>query len=207
MMRGGSLILMLCLLGAANVQAQMYKWVGADGKITYSDVPPPPSAKKLETKAVDAPGSPLSGLPFELAEAARNNPVTLYTGDACPPCNDGRTMLNARGIPFTEKTVTSNEDLARLRQVGGDNNLPLLVVGRNKQKGFSDTNWNSALSAAGYPITSKLPKSYRNPAPAAAVPIVKADKAEVAKTAQEQSTTRQDDVPPAGGNAPPGFRF
>lgn len=41
-------------------------------------------------------------LPYEVAEAARKNPVTLYTSSNCSPCDTGRTMLTSRGVPFRE---------------------------------------------------------------------------------------------------------
>ena len=41
------------LLATATVAAQVYKWVDKDGKIQYSDTPPPASATKTEAKKVD----------------------------------------------------------------------------------------------------------------------------------------------------------
>lgn len=159
---------MACLL-STSAHAQLYKWVGADGKITYSDVPPPAGAKQLGTKASigDSGGVPL---PPELAAAVAQNPVTLYTAASCAPCNEGRNLLKQQGIPFSEKTVKSNEDLDKLKQVSGDAQLPLLVISRSKFRGFDGAEWRVALSSAGYPETSKLPKEYRYPAPEAAAP-------------------------------------
>jgi hypothetical protein len=112
-----------------------------------------------------------------------------------------------RGIPFAEKTVISNEDIARLREIGGDVQLPLLVIGRTTQKGFSTDSWDNVLSAAGYPETSKLPKSYRNPPAEAAAPAPKLAAPGQANAKQSAATRPADDLPPAAGNAPPGFRF
>lgn len=199
------LLLVLLCTAAAHAQ-QLYRWVGPDGKVTYSDTPPPSAAKQVETKAVSFGTSATGNLPFELAEAARNNPVTLYTSTQCTPCDAGRALLTGRGIPFVEKTVTNTEDVARLRQVGGDEQLPLLIVGRNKQKGFQSSGWTASLTAAGYPETSKLPSSYRNPPPEAAAPPVKTAPAN--KPSVEQAASKPtEDLPPATGNAPPGFRF
>jgi glutaredoxin len=190
------------LLGAGSAHAQLYKWVGPDGKITYSDAPPPSTVKKVETRSGfgEASGPPL---PFELAEAARNHPVTLYTQDKCAPCEEGRKLLNARGIPFTEKTVSTAEDLAKLQQVG-DGTVPMLLIGRSKQPGFSASGWSAALTGAGYPESSKLPPGYRNPAPQPAAP---APVAAVKKNDAEQSVSRSEELPAATGKAPPGFRF
>ena len=43
------------LLATATVAAQVYKWVDKDGKVQYTDTPPPPGATKAEPKKVDAP--------------------------------------------------------------------------------------------------------------------------------------------------------
>src|SRR5690606_16244025 len=101
-------------------------------------------------------------------QAAKNHPVTLYSGEKCDPCDDGRNFLKNRGIPFSEKTVTTNEDLARMKQATNESRLPVLMVGRGKQSGFEAGAWGTALNAAGYPASNKLPKTYRHPAPVAA---------------------------------------
>lgn len=202
----------LMLLCAATAHAQLYKWVGPDGKVSYSDVPPPKTAAKVETKPLPGGGSAFGDLPFELAAAARSHPVTLYTTRNCPACDDGRKLLSERGIPFQEKTVNSNEDIVQFKQAGGDGNLPMLTVGRNMEKGYEAGAWNGALTAAGYPETSKLPRSYRNPVPVAAAPApqaVAAEKSRVQEQSANQSSPQSSatELPPAIGNAPPGFRF
>lgn len=195
---------------AAHAQPLLYKWIGADGKVNYTDKPPPASAVRLETKPLAGAVAGGSELPFELAEAARNHPVTLYTTANCLPCDEGRKLLGERGIPFSEKTVNSNEDIAQLRKVSGDRQLPLLIIGRNRQQGFEPSNWQTALSAAGYPETSRLPRNYINPlaeaaagGPKTAAPPVNSPPA--GDAAASRSTTTA--LPPAVGNAPPGFRF
>src|SRR3954451_6345371 len=48
-------LLMLCLL-AASASADTYKWTDEDGKVHYTDQPPPAAARKSETiKAVKVP--------------------------------------------------------------------------------------------------------------------------------------------------------
>lgn len=205
-----SVLVVTLLLAAGAAHAQLYKWVGPDGKVTYSDVPPPKTAKQVEQKdlASATGGASTAGLPYELAQAARNHPVTLYTGDKCDPCDEARSYLKQRGVPFAEKTVTSNDDIARLKQVAGDSRLPFVTIGRDKHTGFNDGTWGPALSAAGYPQTSMLPKTYRHPAAQAAAP-----KAQIEKAAQRGQAGANDEqtpatsAPPAVGNAPPGFRF
>lgn len=46
------------LLATATVAAQVYKWVDKDGKVQYSDQPPPASAGKIDAKkVVDSPSA------------------------------------------------------------------------------------------------------------------------------------------------------
>jgi glutaredoxin len=199
----------LLLLAAATAQAQLYKSVGPDGKVIYSDSPPS-SATRVETKALAVRGASTADMPFELAEAMKSHPVTLYTSRNCVPCDEGRKMLSERGIPFGEKTVNSGEDVSQFRKMGGESQLPLLVVGRNKERGFESGAWNTALTSAGYPESSKLPKSYRNPPAEAAAPapkVVASQQRNADETGANTSRSGATELPPAIGNAPPGFRF
>lgn len=199
--------LLWALASMVPAYAQVYKWVGPDGKVHYGDTPPPVSATKGGSKAVDAP-PPSNGvaLPYDVAEAVRKNPVVLYSSTKCTPCDSGRSLLSTRGIPFTEKTVHTTDDAAHLKQISGDSQLPALMVGTRKHLGFSKSEWDESLTAAGYPATSKLPKSYRNPPPQAAAPAPKAEPVVTAKPSSAESALPLD-VPTPAGNAPPGFRF
>ena len=195
------------LAGMMSAHAQVYKWVGPDGKVQYGDTPPPPSATKVQPQTVAAPPPSSSGgakLPYELAEAVRKHPVTLYTSANCSPCDTARTMLMSRGVPFTEKTVRSSEDVTHLREIRGDSQVPVMLLGTQKHQGYSATEWTEALTAAGYPSVSKLPKSYRNPPPEAAAPPKDESMPEAAASQPEAPRP----APPApAGDAPPGFRF
>jgi glutaredoxin len=208
MKAGKSILPLLILLSATAAQAQMYKWVGPDGKVTYSDVPPPSSAKQVETKSFSGGGPSTAGLPYAVAEAVKNNPVKIYTTAKCTPCDQGRTLLNTRGIPFTEKTVSTNADIEQVRQMSGDTQLPVLTIGRNKQKGFQPGEWNSALTYAGYPESNQLPKNYRNGNVESAAPAP-APSASVENQSSKNVPAQSSDIQPlpAAGNAPPGFRF
>ena len=173
---------MLLLAGAAQSQT-IYRIVGADGRITFSDKPPAETEKATE---LDSGGRPVAAgtasLPAELRQVAGKYPVSLYTSTGCLPCNQGRDLLTNRGIPFTEKTVSTPEDSAALQRISGDNSLPLLSIGAQQIKGFSDSEWSQFLDAAAYPKTSALPTTYRNPLPE---PLVIVQKAAPANRPQE----------------------
>ncbi len=157
----------LLLTGGAH--AQLYKWVGPDGKVNYSDTPPPADAKKVETKTFSG-ATPTVNFPADLAAAVAKNPVVLYTALSCKPCSEGRTLLKQLGIPFSEKTVSNNEDIDKLKQISGDTQLPLLIISNTKIRGLDSAEWRVALNSAGYPETNKLPNDYQYPATVAAAP-------------------------------------
>ncbi len=46
---------------AASAHAQLYKWVAPDGTVSYSDVPPPPTATKVERKSYSGGAASLAG--------------------------------------------------------------------------------------------------------------------------------------------------
>lgn len=224
--------LLLLLLACVSASAQVYKWTDAQGTVHYGDAPPPqrPSSQ-LKTPSQDGAGQ--ATLPYELARAVKTSPVTLYTTtqSACAGCDQGRALLRARGVPFTEKTVNTDEDKEGLRRLGGKLELPLLVVGAHKIAGFQEAAWQDALTAAAYPRSAQLPPGYQNAAPEPAAPVAAPGKPygvrnpappdEAAAQAAEQLPRRpaareatQPATPPAKpptkpptGNAPPGFQF
>ncbi len=152
-----SLIWLLVLFCAGLAQAQsMYRWVDQEGKVHYGDRPPPKAAREVQEKKYAAPVADKQ-LPYALRQAAESYPVSLYVTPDCPTaCKDGRDYLNKRGVPFTEKVVVTNEDVAALRQRlgGGDVVVPVLQVGEETRKGYLETTWANLLDAAGYPQAS-----------------------------------------------------
>ncbi|WP_341919894.1 glutaredoxin domain-containing protein [Polaromonas sp. YR568] len=168
----GALVALVVGTFSSLSQAQpVYRIVGPDGKVTFSDKPPPAAsnAKVTAAGADGARGVATASLPFELRKVAGQYPVTLYSGDNCGPCASARSLLTTRGVPFTEKTVSTNDDAQALQRISGDNSLPFLTIGSQQLKGFSDAEWTQFLDAAGYPKSSVLPASYRQ---APATPLV-----------------------------------
>ena len=163
---------------------QVYRLVGPDGKVTFSDRPPPAASAAAAAKgsanvsganAAAAGNTAAAGLPFELRQVAAKYPVTLYTSDNCVPCASGRSLLTTRGVPFTEKTVSTAEDSQALKRLSGETSLPFVTIGGQQQlKGFSDAEWTQYLDAAGYPPSSVLPAGYRAPAAAPLVAVTAA---------------------------------
>lgn len=198
---------------SSGVHAQpVYRIVGPDGKVSFSDKPPAASDKaKVEIAGAAGSNSAATSnanLPYELRQIANKYPVTLYTGPNCSPCDIGRGTLSNRGIPFVERTVSSAADIEQLQKLSGSTSLPFLTIGAQRLKGYSEGEWNQYLDAAGYPQTSQLPKSYRRPA---ASPLVEEKKPVPPSKAPETPSTSTDAPTPAARpvnpNNPAGIVF
>ena len=201
------------LLGSAmGVQAQtVYRIVGPDGKVTFSDKPPVSAEQgKVASTGVGArTDSTGTALPFELRQVVAKYPVVLYTTAKCVPCDAGRSFLSARGIPFNERTVTTKEDNDYLQRLTGDTSLPYLTIGSQRIKGMSDMEWTQYLDAAGYPKTSMLPAGYKRAEPTPLV-IVQKPTTDAAKPADKPQPAAPEPgyQPPATNPAnPAGITF
>lgn len=174
------------LLAAATCVAAPYKMVGPDGRITYTDRPPPgANAKPLgaasaaaeagaasSADGLAANGVALSELPYDLRQVVQKFPVLLLAGENCVPCDLGRAALRQRGIPFGERSVKTRADVEALKRQESGSDLPVLRVGGQRLRGFSATEWNETLDLAGYPKTSVLSSRYRAPTPSPLVSSV-----------------------------------
>lgn len=175
-------LLASCLLLTAPAQLSaeaIYRLVGPDGRVIYTDRPPAAGARVSATPSAGPGADPsaASGLPYTLRQVATRYPVTLYSGANCSPCSSARSLLQERGIPFAERTVNTVQDGEALKRLSGELLLPVLSIGSQVLKGLAVTEWHQYLSAAGYPQKSELPASYRSPPP---TPLVEAQKAEPA---------------------------
>lgn len=200
----------IAALWSTASQAQVYRIVGPDGKVTFSDKPPvTESASRVGAAGSSASGgNAAAGLPYELRQVASKYPVTLYVGDNCGPCGAGRSMLTSRGIPFAEKTVSSNEDAQALQRLSGDRSLPFMTIGSQQLKGFSDSEWTQFLDAAGYPSSSALPASYRQPAATPLVAVAAAPAVAAAAVPAARPATPAPAPRPAQNNDnPAGIKF
>lgn len=169
--------------GAAHAQ---YKWQDAQGRVGYSDMPPAGNVKILRApnESVDRRGSAraevsTSGpqLPFELAQIAQRSPVVLYTTTDCAPCELGRQHLARRGVPFTERIVSSAQDLVAFQKLGfaANDGLPAITAGTQKRTGYHAAQWDELFTSAGYPRESRLPSGW--PAPKAEALAVQSQQA------------------------------
>lgn len=191
------LLALLCVSPAWG----LYKVVGPDGRITYTDREPPLALGRVSEMSSTGRESTGVQLPIELREATTRYPVTLFTAPACAPCDDARQLLRQRGVPHVEKSALNNDDRdAWLRVVGGPQ-APALRIGSQMLRGLTASEWTSYLDAAGYPRTSRLPPNYSYPA---AEPLVPRATREARAPAPQQAASAVAEPAPSDSG---GIRF
>ena len=150
-----TVFLVLAITLSSIVSAdQLYRWTDADGHVHYTDKPPPTDAKEAEKKQIQD-NAPAPTLSYATRKAAAGFPVTLYTSSGCGQyCDDAREFLQQRGIPFTEKQLSTEEDRAAFKQLfNGNENIPAVSAGSRQLVGFEAGQWNELLDRVGYPRT------------------------------------------------------
>ncbi len=154
---------------AGQAATNVYRWIDKDGKVHFSDTPPPEEARSVSQRQMGGGYVEEASLPYATQIAMKRNPVTLYTANGCKEaCDMARDLLSTRGIPYTEHSVRTTADAEALRQLAGATEVPFLMVGQNKLRGYAEEGWQAALDEAGYPRT-RLP-GQRPTEPAVATP-------------------------------------
>ena len=152
-----ALVLALLLGIASDIASgqvqQVYRYVDIDGKVVYSDKPPPPNAKDAQAKRVTANSIETSALSYATQQAQERYPVTLYSFACGVVCDTAQGMLNKRGVPHTVVDVSAGDGADRLKKLSGSLDAPALQVGEQYSVGFNETKWQGMLSDAGYPKT------------------------------------------------------
>jgi glutaredoxin len=155
--------LMVAVLAVAAVTAvsaqSVYRWTDANGRVIYSDQPPPAGAKDASERNVRGSSIQNNEVSLASSDAQKKSPVVLYVSECGDSCDQAKTYLNKRGVPHTLIDPTRSAELnKKFRDDTGGNVLPVLKIGERKLTGWSEANWASALDTAGYPKTPPFSK-------------------------------------------------
>jgi glutaredoxin len=210
-MRSSSIVPVVAVvtLFSAHTAIAQYKIVSPDGRVTYTDRPPADASVRVTEigRPAATPEAALGvSLPADLQRTATRFPVTLFTAEKCGPCDSGRTFLQQRGVPYTERRIASNDDVAALERTVGGRTVPALTVGGQALRGYSASDWTSYLDAAGYPRESRLPRGWTPPPPTPLVARapVPTTTAQAAPPAPAPATPIEEEITPEGAT---GIRF
>jgi glutaredoxin len=123
-------LILLSMLLALPASAGVYKWTDAQGRIQYSDTPPPVAmATQLKLQSYTGP--------VQVGRAiGADSGVTLYTTEWCGVCKRAKAFLKQNGVPFREWDVEKTDyGSVKFKQLGGSG-VPLITVGAEKMMGF-----------------------------------------------------------------------
>ncbi len=169
--------LALALIALPVAADQFYRWVDGQGRVNYSDQPPPSSLSKQATQKSYKGSVIEGGESYALRQARERFPVTLFaTADCGIPCEQAKGHLARRGIPYSSKDPSNDPEAQKMMaSAGGKFRVPTLLVGKDTLDGYEVSAWDGALDRAGYP---------KSPAPGAKTTA----KAEESKPAPSSNT-------------------
>jgi hypothetical protein len=154
--RLASTLALLALFAAVAATAQtqqVYRYVDPEGRIVYSDKPPPPNARDAQAKRIGQNTIETSDLSYSEVMAQERFPVTLYTFGCGTVCDTASALLNKRGVPHTVVDVGQSAGADKLKRLTGGLDAPALQVGDQYSTGFNESRWQNLLDDAGYPKT------------------------------------------------------
>ncbi len=152
-------LLLACVLAIPSVAVagELFRWKDENGRVHYGDAPPK-KIKNVERRTLKSSVETSAELPYATQRAQQNFPVSLYVADSCiDTCKQARDLLKKRGVPYSEKSINTKQELDALIDVSGKAIVPTLAVGKTYLNGFLESSWNNELDVAGYPKTA----SYR----------------------------------------------
>ncbi|MCX7544189.1 glutaredoxin family protein [Marinicella gelatinilytica] len=134
------------LLTAPWVQAEVFKWVDAQGNIHYSDKKPENQQSeeiKIKPHTPDLSQLNNSGNQIKTVADGSDKPykkkqkVTMYSASWCGYCKKARAYFQDNKIRYVEYDIEKNlKAKQRYEQLGGTG-VPLLVAKRKQMQGFS----------------------------------------------------------------------
>ena len=151
---------LLCAQTFAEVQT-LYKSVGPDGKVSYTDRPPSTGhvEKTLKFENLPASNIPAPSLSYveqlrrlraniaATAPAPEAGTLILFSAKWCTYCKLAKNYLTSKAIAYQEMDIDTTNGMAAFAQAGASKAIPLLVLGDRRLQGFSAPGYDAFLSA------------------------------------------------------------
>ena len=151
------IILAALLLPALVHAATLYKSIGPNGEVIYSDQPPQSGKVEKTFNLSNLPATPLpdsvikyrnelqKSMEKRLAESGRpssGHPV-IFTAKWCGYCRHALAYLAENKIGHTEHDIDTPGGMRAFAATGGSGGVPLLLVGEQKVRGYSRPAYDS----------------------------------------------------------------
>ncbi|CAN7603770.1 glutaredoxin family protein [Acidovorax sp. LjRoot129] len=143
--------LLAACLGSASAQT-LYKSVGADGRVVYSDKPPVTGTVektlKLESLPVSVvPGAaPAPGAAPVAPVAQARGEVVLYMAKWCGYCTAAKAYMAGKGIAYRELDIDTPAGKTAFSQLGV-RGIPVLLTQGQKISGFTPQAYDAVFMA------------------------------------------------------------
>ena len=148
-------------LSAAAHAATLYKSVGPNGEIVYSDQPPQSGKVEKTFNLSTLPATPLpdsviryrdelqKSMEKRLAESAqpRGSQPVIFTAKWCGYCRQALAYLGEKKIGYTEHDIDTPAGMRAFAATGASRGVPLLLVGDKKVQGYTRPAYDSVFSA------------------------------------------------------------
>jgi glutaredoxin len=145
-------LLMLLSVAACTLPAAagVYKWTDAQGRVHYSDSPPPDQKAAQVKIKVNSISGPAVVSAFKAGSPAAKERVRIYTTSWCGYCKKAKAQLAARRVPFDEIDVETSDSGQREFASLGGRGVPVILVGGQRMDGFDAGRLEAMLQTAGY---------------------------------------------------------
>lgn len=141
-MRKLAAVLLLLSLGTA-LHAEVYKIIGADGRVSYTDKEPAPAEKSEKLKL-----QVYGGAPSVTPSKGSVKRVTILSAQWCGVCTRAKAYMKSRNIDFEEWDVDKSDYArAKMNELGAKG-VPVILVGSRKMTGFSESGLEEMLKNA-----------------------------------------------------------
>jgi glutaredoxin len=145
-------LLMLLAVAACTLPAAagVYKWTDAQGRVHYSDSPPPDQEAAQVKIKVNSISGPAVVSAFKASSPAAKERVRIYTTTWCGYCKKAKAQLAARRVPFDEIDVETSDSGQREFASLGGRGVPVILIGSQRMDGFDAGRLDAMLQTAGY---------------------------------------------------------
>lgn len=143
-MKWPAFLLLILALAGAEARAEIYKVVGADGKVSYTDKEPQTPGAKTEKLTIQT----YQGTPSVSSLNSAVKKVTILSAQWCGVCTRAKNYMKSRNIAFEEWDIDQSDYArAKMNELGAKG-VPVILVGKQKMVGFSPENLDAMIKNA-----------------------------------------------------------
>ena len=136
-----SSLFLVILLASPMAQADLYKWVDAQGNIHYGDKPP----QNAQLKKITGNVSSFTSVnveafvfdPGNISKRTKSKSVVMYSTSWCGYCKKAARHFNKNKIKFTEYDIEKSARGAREYKKLKGRGVPVILIGDQRMNGFS----------------------------------------------------------------------